>query len=251
VSSKKRHPKYGIDRPDLIVLGSVGTVFWFALGVSLHNYGILPLETRNAALFLGSIAGALNLYIATAFVVSGRVLKFRQRDKLLDSINWQGVRNILDVGCGPGLLLIGAAKRAPEADAIGIDLWKKHAESGNIPQRTLWNARIEGIESRVEVRSADVRFLPFRDSAFDVVLSRAVLHNLKGRKERQRAIEEIARVLNLHGRVGILLVDSWNLKEYLGLLRSNNMKIDKVSKPRYLPSGLPFLAMIIGIKLPT
>jgi ubiquinone/menaquinone biosynthesis C-methylase UbiE len=107
------------------------------------------------------------------------------------------------------------------------------------------------VESRVEVRSADVRFLPFRDSAFDVILSRAVLDNLKGRKERQRAIEEIARVLNLHGQVGILLVDSCNLKEYLGLLRSNNMKIDKVSKPRYLPSGLLFLAMIIGIKLPT
>ena len=31
---RQEHPKYGADRPDLIVLSSIGVVFWIAFGDS-------------------------------------------------------------------------------------------------------------------------------------------------------------------------------------------------------------------------
>ncbi len=141
------------------------------------------------------------------------------------------MKSILDVGCGPGLLLVGAAKRAPQAKAIDVDVWQRHVESGNKAARTLENARLEGVAERIEVRNGDVRNLPFPDSTFDVVLSRAVLHNLKGKKERQKAIGEILRVLRPNGQVGLVIVDSWHLDEYLDLLRQGGTNIQEVSKP--------------------
>jgi len=245
----QKRPRYGADRPDLTVLSSIGAAFWIALGVFLYSSSLLSVALRGAALAVALAVGFSCLFLAATFLASTRITKFRQRDSLLDNIDWNGVQNILDVGCGPGLLLIGAAKRAPHAKAFGVDIWQKRVESGNKAERTLENAKLEGVAERIEVQNGDVRTLPFSESKFDVVLSRAVLHNLKGKKERQKAIAEIIRVLRPNGQVGLIIVDSWHLDEYLDLLRQGGMSIQKVSKPpRFFPPGLMLLAMILGRK---
>ncbi len=248
-SSNRKGPKYGIDRPDLILLSSVGGVLWIALAMALNIFGVLQPPLGSVVQLLGTAVGIFGLFVAATFVVSTKIMKFRQRDSLLDSIDWRGIQTVLDVGCGPGLLLIGAARRVAEGKAIGADIWQRRVESGNRAERALENARLEGVAERVEVRDGDVRNLPFLDSTFDVVVSRAVLHNLKGKEERRRAISEIARVLKPNGQVGLILVDSWHLSEYLDTLRRNNVSIQKVSKPPpYFPPGLLFLAMAVGRK---
>src|SRR5439155_13457454 len=73
-------------------------------------------------LFLGAISA---LYPATTIVLGSCIFKFRERDWLLDMLSIQGNERILDVGCGRGLLLIGAAKRLNSihgGKAIGIDI---------------------------------------------------------------------------------------------------------------------------------
>ncbi len=65
----------------------------------------------------------------------GRLLKFRERDWLIDLLNIQGNEYILDVGCGSGLLLIGAAKKLTTGKAIGIDIWLAD-EVGNSAEKT-------------------------------------------------------------------------------------------------------------------
>ncbi len=246
---RQKGPKYGADRPDLTILSSIGAAFWVILGVFLYSSSLLPANSRGVALAVGLLIGFACLFLAATFVASTKITKFRQRDSLLDSIDWNGVQSILDVGCGPGLLLVGAAKRAPQAKAIGVDIWQRRVESGNKAERTLENARLEGVTERVEVRDGDVRNLPFPDSTFDIVLSRAVLHNLRGKKERQKAIGEILRVLRPNGQVGLIIVDSWHLGEYLDLLRQGGTKIQKESKPpRFFPPGLMLLAMLVGRK---
>jgi len=242
-------PRYGVDRPDLILLNSVGAAFWISLGAILSHYSPLSPTLRIVALAMGLSIGFVGIFVATTFAISTKVMKFRQRDTLLGTIDWRGVGRILDVGCGPGILLTGAAKRAPEASAVGVDIWKSRVESGNRPERALDNARIEGVADRVEVKYGDVRNLPFPDSSFDVILSRAVLHNLRGKEEREKAVEEIARVLSPGGQVGLILVDSWRLGEYLTLLLQSGVRVGKVVKPtRYFPPGLLFLAMVVGRK---
>lgn len=66
----------------------------------------------------------------------------------------------MDVGCGRGLLLNAAARRLTPGKAIGIDLWQSVDQSGNRPEATLANARLEGVAGLVEVKTGDMRELP-------------------------------------------------------------------------------------------
>ena len=71
-----------------------------------------------------------------------------------------GCEQVLDVGCGRGLMLIGAAKRLNTGRAIGVDIWKMEDQSQNLPTAALANAKIEFVAERVEVRTADMRGVP-------------------------------------------------------------------------------------------
>ena len=91
-------------------------------------------------------------------------------------------------------------------EAALIQLWReKRGEaqpedlSGNRPDVPLMNAQLEGVGDRVAVRTADMRALPFLDASFDVVVSRAAIHNLYSADDRAAAIREIARVLKPGG----------------------------------------------------
>jgi predicted RNA methylase len=52
--------------------------------------------------------------------------KFRARDALLNAVPWRGDEQVLDVGCGHGLMLIGAAK--PGGHVAIFDV--RHAHGG-------------------------------------------------------------------------------------------------------------------------
>jgi ubiquinone/menaquinone biosynthesis C-methylase UbiE len=132
-----------------------------------------------------------------------RIGKLRSRERLLDRISWAGDEQVLDVGCGRGLLLIGAAKRLSTGRATGIDIWQAEDLSGNLPEAAAENARLEGVVERVVVQTADVRKLPFADCTFDVVVSSAVIHNLYKAEDRDQAIREIARVMKPGGHAVI------------------------------------------------
>src|SRR5439155_9251689 len=77
--------------------------------------------------------------------------KLRGRERLLDLVPWRGDETVLDVGCGRGLLLVGAARRLTTGRAVGVDLWRGVDLSGNRPEAPLENARLEGVEGRVDV----------------------------------------------------------------------------------------------------
>ena len=148
-----------------------------------------------------------------------KVGKVRSRDQLLQRINWTGAERVLDVGCGRGLMLIGAAKRLTTGTAMGIDLWQAEDLSGNRPEATLENARREGVAERVEVQTADMRQMPFDDATFDVIVSRAAIHNLYEARDRVQAISEIARVLKPGGHA--LIEDIRHSQEYAAVFAKN------------------------------
>ena len=58
-----------------------------------------------------ALIGLVFLAVGAVMVWSSRVAKLRLRDQLLDSLTLRGDEKVLDVGCGRGLLAIGAAKR--------------------------------------------------------------------------------------------------------------------------------------------
>jgi len=104
---------------------------------------------------------------------------------------------LLDVGTGPGYLALAASKLvAPGGTAIGIDASPEMIDRARM--------RAERAHSEAEYRVATAESLPFDDDAFDVVVSRLVLHHLPGDVKGQ-ALAEMARVLRPGGR--LLIVD--------------------------------------------
>ena len=111
-------------------------------------------------------------------VWSSRVAKLRLRDQLLDSLALRGDERVLDVGCGRGLLAIGAAKRLKNGKVVGIDVWSPIDLSGNTPDAAKANAKLEGVADKVRIENGDAQKLVYPDNHYDVVVSSLALHNI-------------------------------------------------------------------------
>jgi SAM-dependent methyltransferase len=221
-TSRNREPNYGIDAPgavrNLFIVAALGVVALVTrlLGVWSREDSIALIGRPLIAAGLGS--GAMGVWM----LYDSKVGKAREREDYLDKIPWRGDERVLDVGCGLGLFLIGAAKRLSTGRAVGIDKWQQEDLSDNNAAGTLGNAMIEGVADKVEVHTGDARSLPFDDASFDVVLSSMALHNIYNAGERQTAVREIARVLTPGGRV--LIVDVRHLRQYAATLRDAGLE---------------------------
>ena len=189
---------YGLDAPSLVRNFAVGGGALLAVGLAFALLGVAGLA---GPLWL---AGAMLIATSAAMLHSSRRGKLIERDRLLEGLGLRGDEDVLDVGCGRGLLLIGAAKLLESGRAVGIDVWSQVDQSDNRRSATLANAEAEGVGGRVEVVDGDMRELPFADASFDAVVSSLAIHNVPDGDGRERAIFEIARVLRPGGRVAIL-----------------------------------------------
>jgi SAM-dependent methyltransferase len=169
VQARIKRADYGIDAPTVVRnFFLIGIAGWI-VGTILANFGSGHLPN-----WLVSFYGAC-LGIGTCFVLQGLVMvwgskvgKLHLRDKMIDSVSWRGDEQVLDVGCGHGLMLIGAAKRLTTGHALGIDIWQQEDQASNSSRATLENALREGVADRVELRDSDARELPF-DRAKEVL----------------------------------------------------------------------------------
>jgi len=216
------HADYGLDAPGVIRVMLICGIVAVVLGIVANRFMFTTSALRHVAI------GPSLLWIGWALIAGAALMtassrwgKLRARDRLLDRLALGGAETVLDVGCGHGLLLIGAAKRLPRGRAIGVDLWSQVDQKGNSAAATMANARAEGVEDRVEVRDADMRALPLDDASVDVVVSSLAIHNVTGDAERHKALREIVRVLKPGGRVGIL--DIAHVGDYAKELRAAGM----------------------------
>ena len=212
-----RVPNYGIDAPvvvrNLLIVAALGGISLITLLLGVWSRQDLIAAIAWPLMWAGLGCGAMGLWM----LYDSKIGKARERERFLDKIAWRGDERVLDVGCGLGLFLIGAAKRLSTGRAVGIDKWQQEDLSGNHAAGTLENAVIEGVADKVEVHTGDARKLPFDDASFDVVLSSMALHNIYNAGERQTAVREIARVLEPGGRV--LIVDVRHTRRYAATLR--------------------------------
>jgi arsenite methyltransferase len=213
---------YGIDAPGLVrffLSAGFASATCAVLAILIVNSGSLwvmltKLLFATAAVYLLGMGG-LMLYWS-------KFTKVRMRENVLDLVSWRGNEQVLDIGCGRGLMLIGAAQRLNTGRATGIDIWQAKDQSSNSSQSVLENARIAGVQNKVEVRTADARTLPFKDQSFDVVVSHWVVHNLPSQEDRNRAISEMARVLRPEG--SLILCDIEHRGSYLTTIRLLGLK---------------------------
>jgi len=185
------------------------------LGAAMIRWSPSP-----AAVSLGwavLITGSFFLAEALLMIRSNRTGKLAVRDRVLDALGLAGNEVVLDLGCGHGLFLIGAAKRLLAGRAVGIDFWSTVDQKDNRREATLANASLEGVADRVELHDGDMRTLPFSDDSFDVVTACLAIHNIADRDGRRQAVAEAYRVLKPGGKIAF--VDFAKTAEYAADLR--------------------------------
>lgn len=193
---------YGVDAPNvirnLLVIGVILFAIPFFFPYIYVSWMIFP--------------GIIFILEAVLMLVYSLYGKFVHRDRMLNKIGWKGDEQVLDVGTGKGLLMIGAAKRLTTGKSTGIDIWNAEDLTGNNQQNALMNATVEGVANRIEIKNENVMKMDFADNSFDVILSNLCLHNIYNKEGRIAACKEICRVLK-PGGIGVIS-DFRHGKEY-------------------------------------
>jgi len=120
----------------------------------------------------------------------------RQRSLTLDALSLQAGEQVLDAGCGTGLLLEQMARSVGDSgQAVGVDYSPDMLDMACRRCQDLAN---------VEIRQGSVEQLEFEAEKFDVVNCTQTLLYVA---QVETALGEIHRVLKPHGRVGIIETD--------------------------------------------
>ena len=175
------------------------------LGLGLIIYSIAKLQSGFQLLYTASLLVGFLLSLPALLAAGFAWRKWRYisviRQEIFSSLNLRGDEQVLDVGCGSGLLLNAAAQRLTSGKATGIDIWASHNGGGNL-DLLLRNARAEGVADKIEFKEADARQMPFAEGTFDVVLSSGALHHISHNfEDHDRAVREMARVLKPGGKI--------------------------------------------------
>lgn len=107
------------------------------------------------------------------------------RHTLYKKVGIQTKKEILDVGCGTGVITADIASLT-RGDITGIDIDRKKLE------------RAKFLSDRISFLEADALHLPFKDETFDLVVFSVVLMHVR---DQQKAVEEMARVTQKDGIV--------------------------------------------------
>ncbi|HTF67514.1 MAG TPA: methyltransferase domain-containing protein [Edaphobacter sp.] len=217
-------PDYGIDAPAVLRNLFLFGALCLLLGLFLPS----PLNLGPIKLISTSFLWPAGFLLVQAFLylLYVRVGKFHHRDFMLSLYDWRGDERVLDVGCGKGLLLAGAAKRLnANGHATGIDIWSTVDLSGNAEAATRHNLGLEGVAARCTLVSQSAAEMPFPDASFDVIVSNLCLHNLYDRSTRLAALHHIARVVKPGGVA--ILSDMKLTGEYAQELRKLGFEVKK------------------------
>jgi len=219
---------YGIDAPkeQQNMMWRGATFFALGLGIFLMNRREYPGPAGTMFFVLGLI-GAAFLALAAGWYWTSKNKKLQLRDDIIGGLDLKGDEKVLDVGCGRGLLLIGAAKKlSGKGKATGCDIWT-HDLSKNSADATLANVKAEGVADRCKIETADATALPYANGAFDAVVSGLCIHNIPSPEGREKAVSEIYRVTKPGGKIAIF--DLFRAGEYVSKLRELGAEVSQDS----------------------
>lgn len=100
------------------------------------------------------------------------------------------VQRLLDIGTGPGHLLLALSKILPDAKLVGVDI------SAAMIAQAQRNVNTHGCDTHIRVQVAGANALPFADGIFDQVVSTGSLHHWN---DPVNALSEVHRVLKAGG----------------------------------------------------
>ena len=110
---------------------------------------------------------------------------------------------VLMIGCGPGIGVVAAARRAPNGMVIGID------PSAVMVERTRTRCRRARVEPITKVERAAAESIPLTDRSQDAVVS---VNNIQLWDDRAVGLDECVRVL-VPGGVLVVLLHTWAMPD--------------------------------------
>lgn len=238
---------YGVDAPWVPAL-------WFGLATAFLAVGMLNLFNSFDAWYVVSIVyffgGAViwsiggSLYLYATF--RG---KFEVWAEILEQARLKGTEHALDIGCGRGAVTIAVALQLPHGRVTGIDLWRRIDQSGNAIAATEANLKLNGVDDRVTLATANMTSLPFADRSFDLVTASLAIHNVRPTNARRAAVHEAVRVLKPGGM--LLIADISKVAEYRATLAELRLtpSVDRPAGWRMWWSGPWMSTRILGVKI--
>jgi hypothetical protein len=110
-----RTPNYGLDAPvavrNMLIVAALGIISLITRLLGVWSRQNVIAVIARPLIVAGLSCGAMALWM----IYDSKIVKIRERDTYLDKINWNGHERVLDVGCGLGLFLIGAANASRPA----------------------------------------------------------------------------------------------------------------------------------------
>lgn len=128
--------------------------------------------------------------IAYNWISRSRIFQIQYEFVAGDVVARRSEGRLLDVGTGPGWLLIKLHQRLPAFELVGIDI------SPGMVAEARHNMNIAGISGEVTIREGNAGSLPFEEGSFDVVVSTGSFHHWK---EPVDGLNECYRVLRPGG----------------------------------------------------
>jgi arsenite methyltransferase len=226
--SDNTRPDYGVDAPhvlrNLFLIGIACLLLGFFGPRHIH---LGQIDFLPRPMLLGT--GTLLVLEGLLFLLYVKFGKFHHRDRMLALHQWRGDEQVLDVGCGRGLLLAGAAKQLAGLNGVGkatgIDIWSNTDMGGNSEAATRHNLELEGVSDRCTLVEGPAQEMTFPDGAFDVILSNLCLHNIYDRQMRRQAVQQIIRVLKPGG---VAILSDYKLTgEYADQLRQADLLVQR------------------------
>jgi ubiquinone/menaquinone biosynthesis C-methylase UbiE len=177
----------------------------------------------------------------------------REARRLLDKVDahaWiakfleprlQNVRNLLSVGCGPGVFLRELAEMHPEIEVVGVDMSATRIRAAENRLRDLPNAR---------VCIGNALSLPFEANSFDLVFSRFLMEYVP---DNQCAVREMARVCRPGGRLLLQDLDGqlvWHYPEDAELQAATERVLGRLAETGFDPFvGRKLFSLCLGTGL--
>jgi SAM-dependent methyltransferase len=150
----------------------------------------------------------------------------RHWTRFLQEVEISGDDRALDIGCGAGSSTIDIARRAPDGEAVGIDISRRMIEHA---RRAAEAARL----TNVHFQHADAQVHPLGNAAYDLAVS---VFGTMFFNDAVAAFTNIAAALRPAGRLAVLTWQELSRNEWLTALRGALAVGRQLPEP---PAGAP------------
>jgi ubiquinone/menaquinone biosynthesis C-methylase UbiE len=172
-----------------------------------------PPSTLERNAFRGFKSHTRRLYdlVAGVYPISSKLFHAEAHKVALSLADLHDGMRVLEVATGSGEMFGHLARRNTRGLTCGVDL------SPNMAAKTQREARRKIPGARAHCQAVDASRMPFRDGAFDAVVS-CYLLELLGAEDLARTLDEMYRVLRPHGRLVLVNVGE-NLRTFNAMHR--------------------------------